>query len=128
MNHNLYTKQGLLNLDNPSWKNQLKKKETNQVHVPYEKEKEKITDLIYCYLLSHEKTKILEQFPDARFNHVYDTIREDRTEVNVTANQYDWYRHLIVTGMAELSLWFQLAVHQEPSIILAILKENKANG
>ncbi len=92
---------------------------------PYDFAGEAVTsfsDLIYDY---SEKisAEILAAFPSAKLSHDYHEIKGERTEVNVECKVSDWYRFLLRSGLAMISLACQLDFYSRPKFIATLLDE-----
>jgi hypothetical protein len=118
------TNQGVRDLDDPGWRRRhmaaLKPAEpyvlTEAVTQPT-----LIVDLIYCALEPADKEGVLALWPDAVFEQAYDFIHEYRTEVRVRCSTIEWYRFLVRSGLAEISLAFQFAMLDDQRLIKAVL-------
>jgi hypothetical protein len=118
------TNQGVRDLDDPGWRARLelqRKPATPWVPPESATQPTLIVDLIYCALESADKEGILALWPDTEFQQTYDYIHEHRTEVRVRCSYVEWYRFLVRSGLAEISLAFQLSMLEEQELIKVVL-------
>ncbi len=83
-----------------------------------------ITDLLYDSSKELYE-EIRASFPSAKLTDASDYIHLNRTEVQVTCKLSDWYRLLLRTGMASISLALQLELYDRPKLIGSLMDEIK---
>lgn len=119
------TNQGVRDLDDPGWRARLEPR--REPTTPYVLPDEvtmgrEIVDLLYCVLEPVDKELILASWPDAKFEQTYDLVHEYRTEVRLPCCPcFDWYRFLVRSGLASLSLAFQFSMLEEQELIKCVL-------
>lgn len=72
-------------------------------------------DIVDIHDLLYDDSKeirddILGRFPSARLEGSYDDIHESRISVYVRTTRLHWYRFLVQSGLAQISLTFQLSL------------------
>jgi len=119
------TRQGVRDLDDPNWKQHYYRvPEPGEPYVVPEEAmmSHEIVDLLYCALEPVDRELILREWPRAKFEQTYDFIHEYRTEVRLPCcSDFEWYKDLVRSGLASLSLAFQLVMLDEPDLIRAVL-------
>ena len=68
-----------------------------------------ITDLIYDY----EAEPIIKRaYPNAKFEDASDGIHESRFSVTLEEDRKTWFKFLIKEGIANISIWLQMAMYK----------------
>lgn len=84
-------------------------------------------DLIYTD--THETYKeirdIIKNEYDAKIKDASDAIHTNRFSVEFDIEKQDWYKFILQKGFALCSLNFQMAMHQDPENIKALIEEMK---
>lgn len=78
------------------------------------------SDLIYAGAI---ETEVRAAFPEARFEDASDMIHDERTDVKLHTSKRKWFRFLIETGMASISLCFQIEMRTSPGLIFSLMDE-----
>ena len=118
------TNQGVLDLDSPGWKAHHRSRVVRETPPVPESavESREIVDLIYDALSREDKEQILSLWPGAVFEAEYDFIHEWRTQVRLPkCSTMSWYRFLVRSGFASISLAFQLSMLEDHGLIEAVL-------
>jgi hypothetical protein len=87
-----------------------------------------IYDLIYCDIA--EAQDLLNKYPNAKIEDASDEVHEDRFSIRIDDTYRNYYKNLILTGVALSSLSLQMAMHEKPSLmqiqdILSEIKKEK---
>jgi hypothetical protein len=91
--------------------------------VPAPESTETVTDLIYAFK-GEVSEEILRTFPQAVLESDWDYIHEYRTPVSIeNCDRSDWLKFLIQSGMASISLNFQLGMHTDFPLIESLMDE-----
>lgn len=121
------TNQGVRNLNDPNWKkSQPTTSEPNSPRPkkpinPLAMQSDHLEDLIYDHP-SEMQEEIMAAWPEAKLTPTHDIIHEWRTEVDIPkCSRFDWYKFLVRTGLASISLSFRLATYMEAELIEAVL-------
>ena len=83
-----------------------------------------IYDLIYC--LQSEVQELLSLYPDAKIEDASDMVHEERFSFRVEDTEKNYLKNLITSGASDISLVFQIAIHEKTALIKEILTELKA--
>lgn len=121
------TNQGVRDLNDPAWKKTLPVPKSSNAVAPSAMHEEPLHDLVYDHP-AEMKEEILSVWPDARLTPTYDDIHEWRTEVDIPrCSRLNWYKFLVRTGLARISLAFQVSMYEEIELVEAAL-DSEAPG